>query len=130
MYSYGQCDKATVSRGYSFCCKTELNETEIIAIEGHLELPLTKPNGDCLSDLFNLVLQQLAAIMSSVKNLTRMSHIRFLLWDAIVQLRVGLGTRCCLPGRWCGGGSRSPFRYIVFSVLVCKLIVASQEAGV
>lgn len=77
--------------------------------------------------MFNLVLQQLAAIMSSVKNSTQMSHIRFPLWDAIVQLPVRLGSRCCLSGRWCGGVSSSNFRYIVFSVLVCKLIVASQE---
>lgn len=65
--------------------------------------------------------------MSSVKNLTQMSHIRFVLWDAIAQLLVRLGSWCCLSGGWCGGASSSNFRYIVFSVLVCELMVASQE---
>jgi len=81
----------------------------------------------CLSDLFNLGLQQLAAIMSSIKNLTQVSHIRFLLWDATAQLLVSLGSRCCLSSSWCGGASSSNLGYMVFSVLVCKLMVASQE---
>lgn len=41
-------DKAAVSQGYSFWRATELNENEIIAIGGYLELPLTKPNAGLL----------------------------------------------------------------------------------
>lgn len=32
-------EKSNTKASCSFCCKTELNENEIIAIVGHLELP-------------------------------------------------------------------------------------------
>lgn len=41
-------NKAAVSQGCPFCSAAELNENEITAVGGYLELPLAKPKADLL----------------------------------------------------------------------------------
>lgn len=41
-------NKAAESQGCPFCSATELNENEIMAVGGYLELPLAKPKADLL----------------------------------------------------------------------------------